>query len=202
MGGVVSAVVVCFRFFFFNDTATTEIYTLSLHDALPIAIPGSLFQACDDLRRHFMTLCVSFKIRAHAPDRFHERADAGFVDVNHLRALQNDYATHRRAFYVDFSWVAIDAHDPIDMQESCRSSFSSLARILHGIQCLNPRGVTVKFTLQFDCDNDAFSGADLDKELYYVLKNVANHILNYGSKTDQVLRDSNGNTIGNAWLRE
>src|SRR5258705_12221384 len=24
------------RFFFFNDTATTEIYTLSLHDALPI----------------------------------------------------------------------------------------------------------------------------------------------------------------------
>src|SRR2546427_10286867 len=26
-------------FFFFNDTATTEIYTLSLHDALPICIP-------------------------------------------------------------------------------------------------------------------------------------------------------------------
>src|SRR5438132_9614557 len=25
-----------FSFFFFNDTATTEIYTLSLHDALPI----------------------------------------------------------------------------------------------------------------------------------------------------------------------
>src|SRR3712207_7906466 len=30
-----------FRFlFFFNDTATTEIYTLSLHDALPIYVPG------------------------------------------------------------------------------------------------------------------------------------------------------------------
>src|SRR5256885_14243427 len=28
-----------FFFFFFNDTATTEIYTLSLHDALPISIP-------------------------------------------------------------------------------------------------------------------------------------------------------------------
>src|SRR5262245_64338545 len=26
----------CLFFFFFNDTATTEIYTLSLHDALPI----------------------------------------------------------------------------------------------------------------------------------------------------------------------
>src|SRR5690349_22103840 len=27
----------CIFFFFFNDTATTEIYTLSLHDALPIS---------------------------------------------------------------------------------------------------------------------------------------------------------------------
>src|SRR2546429_9986841 len=27
----------CILFFFFNDTATTEIYTLSLHDALPIS---------------------------------------------------------------------------------------------------------------------------------------------------------------------
>src|ERR1017187_11010151 len=27
-------------FFFFNDTATTEIYTLSLHDALPISRSG------------------------------------------------------------------------------------------------------------------------------------------------------------------
>src|ERR1017187_10845485 len=33
---VVSYVLLCFFFFFFNDTATTEIYTLSLHDALPI----------------------------------------------------------------------------------------------------------------------------------------------------------------------
>src|SRR5260221_8844302 len=29
-------------FFFFNDTATTEIYTLSLHDALPISFAESL----------------------------------------------------------------------------------------------------------------------------------------------------------------
>src|SRR2546423_12936273 len=31
-------------FFFFNDTATTEIYTLSLHDALPILLPKKLFR--------------------------------------------------------------------------------------------------------------------------------------------------------------
>src|SRR3712207_8842698 len=29
-----------FCFIFFNDTATTEIYTLSLHDALPICLPA------------------------------------------------------------------------------------------------------------------------------------------------------------------
>src|SRR5256885_12120388 len=33
---VLLVTVVCL-FFFFNDTATTEIYTLSLHDALPIS---------------------------------------------------------------------------------------------------------------------------------------------------------------------
>src|SRR2546421_9528208 len=33
---LVSRVLPSFIFFFFNDTATTEIYTLSLHDALPI----------------------------------------------------------------------------------------------------------------------------------------------------------------------
>src|SRR5260370_21261707 len=31
-----------FFFFFFNDTATTEIYTLSLHDALPILVTNPL----------------------------------------------------------------------------------------------------------------------------------------------------------------
>src|SRR2546430_10157150 len=32
---------IVFFFFFFNDTATTEIYTLSLHDALPISLHSS-----------------------------------------------------------------------------------------------------------------------------------------------------------------
>src|SRR6266446_7772237 len=34
---IVTQLRIFFMFFFFNDTATTEIYTLSLHDALPIA---------------------------------------------------------------------------------------------------------------------------------------------------------------------
>src|SRR3990172_9410249 len=32
--------------FFFNDTATTEIYTLSLHDALPISSSGRRWRSC------------------------------------------------------------------------------------------------------------------------------------------------------------
>src|SRR3989442_1851566 len=32
-----------FSFFFFNDTATTEIYTLSLHDALPILFISNIY---------------------------------------------------------------------------------------------------------------------------------------------------------------
>src|SRR2546430_11434817 len=46
-------------FFFFNDTATTEIYTLSLHDALPISgkswIAGLL---CEQLALQRYSLCV------------------------------------------------------------------------------------------------------------------------------------------------
>src|SRR5438309_6582196 len=36
-----SSVYILSFFFFFNDTATTEIYTLSLHDALPISVDRS-----------------------------------------------------------------------------------------------------------------------------------------------------------------
>src|SRR6266496_6340400 len=51
----------CF-FFFFNDPATTEIYTLSLHDALPISrralerLPGLSRRRIDDLPFAAVTL--------------------------------------------------------------------------------------------------------------------------------------------------
>src|SRR2546430_11213252 len=43
-------------FFFFNDTATTEIYTLSLHDALPILVDGDYFWKYTDNAYDFNTL--------------------------------------------------------------------------------------------------------------------------------------------------
>src|SRR3712207_9244971 len=39
-----------FFFFFFNDTATTEIYTLSLHDALPISLERTRSASTKPLR--------------------------------------------------------------------------------------------------------------------------------------------------------
>src|SRR2546430_6590671 len=44
------SLLVIFFFFFFNDTATTEIYTLSLHDALPISVSSRRRVASDALR--------------------------------------------------------------------------------------------------------------------------------------------------------
>src|SRR2546426_4516675 len=41
-----------FFFFFFNDTATTEIYTLSLHDALPISLGGAGVDDVAGRKRH------------------------------------------------------------------------------------------------------------------------------------------------------
>src|SRR2546430_8085171 len=49
-------------FFFFNDTATTEIYTLSLHDALPISL---------EVRERFLARRRAERLDADAqgPDR-------------------------------------------------------------------------------------------------------------------------------------
>src|SRR3712207_9152029 len=50
---LIALIYVRVRFFFFNDTATTEIYTLSLHDALPISAALQLGrQALGLLDRH------------------------------------------------------------------------------------------------------------------------------------------------------
>src|SRR5260221_3831470 len=46
-----------FIFFFFNDTATTEIYTLSLHDALPISAQGLVAQAVECLAHRLPGPC-------------------------------------------------------------------------------------------------------------------------------------------------
>src|SRR5258706_7850196 len=72
-------------FFFFNDTATTEIYTLSLHDALPILtgnLPDSKLAQCRN-RSVIMRGTIPLNGRAHgilkAPARRPTQQRAGFV---------------------------------------------------------------------------------------------------------------------------
>ena len=50
----------CCFVFFFNDTATTEIYTLSLHDALPIFVYAQM----KNLRRKLAEAGADTEIRA------------------------------------------------------------------------------------------------------------------------------------------
>src|SRR5256885_13438953 len=58
----------CF-FFFFNDTATTEIYTLSLHDALPIwAINGFLSAMVADEALISYDLSVTARSEEHTSE--------------------------------------------------------------------------------------------------------------------------------------
>src|SRR5205809_5643784 len=58
-----------FIFFFFNDTATPEIYTLSLHDALPISAPGLVLRL----------------IEVREPDLVREGSDDRFGDRKSTR---------------------------------------------------------------------------------------------------------------------
>src|SRR3712207_7023062 len=56
-------------FFFFNDTATTEIYTLSLHDALPIFVGLRLREELVDRRRAHLELLLELGIDPETPRR-------------------------------------------------------------------------------------------------------------------------------------
>src|SRR5690606_42028994 len=57
------------HFFFFHDTATTEIYTLSLHDALPI-FPVYIRVSVSFFVRGRMTILVEYRMRPVGVPRF------------------------------------------------------------------------------------------------------------------------------------
>src|SRR3989442_2336222 len=55
------------HFFFFNDTATTEIYTLSLHDALPICPARNRLTPQDFLAQVLARLIISVDVWKNFP---------------------------------------------------------------------------------------------------------------------------------------
>src|SRR3712207_7975786 len=81
--------------FFFNDTATTEIYTLSLHDALPISIRGR-----DDRRprRRLRSLCERC---ARSPRRDRDRTTRPRArDANAPRSEEHTSELQSRQYLV------------------------------------------------------------------------------------------------------
>src|SRR5436853_306042 len=93
---LISLIILTFLFFFFNDTATTEIYTLSLHDALPILLEASTMKS----RRGFAIQRLMNAMRqAHADGWFivfdtltlaDDRLEAFYDNPNALRDYFRD----------------------------------------------------------------------------------------------------------------
>src|SRR5205809_4926463 len=77
----------CF-FFFFNDTPTTEIYTLSLHDALPISTADKGKDTRDYLAAAFPELNAWERAGADASSA--GMVDAGFENQKELTKMQLD----------------------------------------------------------------------------------------------------------------
>src|SRR6266481_9154321 len=65
-------------FFFFNDTATTEIYTLSLHDALPIFDMPALLSAYRDMATGWLDAK-----RAQVEDRKSTRLNSSHSSISY-----------------------------------------------------------------------------------------------------------------------
>src|SRR5260221_11494352 len=90
-----------FFFFFFNDTATTEIYTLSLHDALPIFsfISGRLATKSNQIKQLIRngrsaslqrTFKKSFTSFSHST---RNKTRDGLIRVRNIRALNGRFNT-------------------------------------------------------------------------------------------------------------
>src|SRR3989442_11608178 len=83
------APLVSFFFFFFNDTATTEIYTLSLHDALPIWPLSCLryrrpqFFATGGLRRLGLRRNCAERVEFSSIDRKSTRLNSSHVRISY-----------------------------------------------------------------------------------------------------------------------
>src|SRR5258707_13321784 len=70
-------------FFFFNDTATTEIYTLSLHDALPICRSSRRFSSSLVIALDCVSLRLGHKGQATDLDRKSTRLNSSHANISY-----------------------------------------------------------------------------------------------------------------------
>src|SRR5690349_22521003 len=75
-----------FQFFLFNVTATTEIYTLSLHDALPIYAVFAEYELSEAQLRDFIATSATAPTAGVAPtslDRKSTRLNSSHVEISY-----------------------------------------------------------------------------------------------------------------------
>src|SRR2546422_4411801 len=101
--------IIIFAYFFFNDTATTEIYTLSLHDALPISAEparqcGQVHRsrrsrAARELRRHEPGSCVP-ALRGGRQDRKSTRLNSSHGYISYAVFCLKKKKEHNENHYM------------------------------------------------------------------------------------------------------
>src|SRR5437660_8319379 len=94
-----------FFFFFFNDTATTEIYTLSLHDALPI-LKAPVF------RKNTLRGCFGFRQPTRHCLRLLDRKSTR-LNSSHVAISYAVFCLKKKKHYVHYADIfCILHHEP------------------------------------------------------------------------------------------
>src|SRR3989442_15504924 len=90
----------CLFIFFFNDTATTEIYTLSLHDALPISVEAAAGHPPESSERAGPrdTSSGGVLVRAALRDRKSTRLNSSHVRISYAVFCLKKKKTGRYGF--------------------------------------------------------------------------------------------------------
>ena len=128
--------------FFFNDTATTEIYTLSLHDALPISLnAGNLDAAVRDLQASvdakpsvdgYFALGNAFAQQDRMQEAINAYDQALKLDPEHTASLANRGVAYYRLGQLD---AAIDSYQKalkIDSNDAETSYLLGAAQLQQG----------------------------------------------------------------------
>src|SRR5688572_31534587 len=99
-------------FFFFNDTATTEIYTLSLHDALPIYFERavSLFP---ELGAAHYGLALSYRALGRLEDRKSTRLNSSHSQISYAVFCLKKKKPTRSTTHSAYSTNPISATTPL-----------------------------------------------------------------------------------------